>query len=121
MCRTIAVRVEGRDVTLALGRVVNAPRVEAGDAVRLMRSGEAAAAPAADAFVDYHFAEVDRRGSLLWVAVVLVLAAAVALRWRGILAVVGVGLSIAILLKFLVPAILAGKPACSSRWSPRSR
>jgi uncharacterized membrane protein len=111
MCRTIVARVEGRDVTIGLGRVANAPRVEAGDAVRLMRPGDAGVAPASGAFVDYHFAEVDRRGSLLWIAVVLVLAAAVALRWRGVLAVVGVGLSVAILLKFVVPAILAGKPA----------
>jgi uncharacterized membrane protein len=42
--------------------------------------------------------------------VVTVLAAAL-LRWRGVLAVVGVALSVGVVMWFLVPGILAGKPA----------
>jgi uncharacterized membrane protein len=61
--------------------------------------------------VTYHFAEVDRRGSLVWLAIFFVAAAVVFLRGRGVLAVLGVALSLGILLRFVVPAILAGRPA----------
>jgi uncharacterized membrane protein len=100
-CRTIVVETEGREVPLNLQRVTNAPAVGVGDSVRLIRSGSA----------HYEFAEVDRRGSLLWLGVLLAVAAAAFLRWRGVLAVVGVAISLAVVVKFLVPAILAGRPA----------
>jgi uncharacterized membrane protein len=108
-CRTIVVAVEGRQVPLNLQRVRNAPAVGVGDTVRLMRTGE----PSAQGgdFVHYDFAEVDRRGSLLWLAVVLAVVAAAFLRWRGVLAVLGVGVSLAVVVWFLVPSILAGRPA----------
>jgi uncharacterized membrane protein len=105
-CRTIVVAVEGREVALNLQRVRNAPAVGVGDGVRLMRTGEAGAPG-----VHYDFAEVDRRGSLLWLAVLLAVVSAAFLRWRGVLAVLGVGLSLAVVVWFLVPAILAGRPA----------
>ena len=57
-CRTIVVETEGREVPLNLQRVTNAPAVGVGDSVRLIRSGSGS----------YEFAEVDRRGSLLWLA-----------------------------------------------------
>lgn len=111
VCRTIVASVEGREVTLGLSRLRNAPDVSPGDSVRLMRGGGGAAQGGGDDFVDYHFAEVDRRGSLLWLAVLLAAVAAVVLRWRGVLAVLGVAVSLAVLLTFMVPAILAGRPA----------
>ncbi len=110
-CRTIVVSVEGRRVTLGLSRVRNAPAVSPGDAIRLTRGGGGNAQPGNGGFVDYHFAEVDRRGSLLWLAVALAAVAAAVLRWRGVLAVLGVAISLAVLLMFVVPAILAGRPA----------
>jgi uncharacterized membrane protein len=108
-CRTIVVAVEGRDVPLNLQRVRNAPAVGVGDTVRLMRTGEPSAR--GGDFVHYDFAEVDRRGSLLWLALLLAVVAAAFLRWRGVLAVLGVGLSLAVVVWFLVPSILAGRPA----------
>lgn len=113
-CRTIVVAVEGREVPLNLQRVRNAPAVGVGDSVRLMRtggSGDPSLQPQSGGWVHYDFAEVDRRSSLLWLAVLLAAVAAAFLRWRGVLAVVGVGLSLAVVLWFLVPAILAGRPA----------
>jgi uncharacterized membrane protein len=85
--------------------------VEPGDAIRVIRPGSPAVAPPAGQPVHYDFAAVDRRQSLLWIAVLVAVVAAAVLRWRGILAVVGVGLSLAVVLAFLVPAILAGRPA----------
>ena len=110
-CRAIDVTVEGRRATVSLGPVRNAPAVAGGDAVRLLRGGRTDVEPPAGQPVHYEFAEVDRRGSLIWLALVMAVVAAAALRWRGVLAVLGVGLSLAVVLWFLVPAILAGRPA----------
>jgi uncharacterized membrane protein len=76
-----------------------------------MRGGSPDAQPGADRNVAYHFAEVDRRSSLLWLAVLFAAVAAAALRWRGVLAIAGVAASIGVVLWFVVPAILAGRPA----------
>jgi uncharacterized membrane protein len=111
VCRTIVVAVEGREKELALGLVRNAASVGVGDHVRLLRIGDPTVAPSADHAVSYEFAEVDRRGSMLWLAAAFALLAAALLRWRGVLAVLGVVISLGVLLGFLVPAILAGKPA----------
>jgi uncharacterized membrane protein len=99
VCRTIDVTVGGQHKRFGFP-VRNAPEIGVGDHVRLRAAG---------AF--YEFEEVDRRGSMLWLAAVFAVAAAVLLRWRGVLAVAGVAVSIAVLLGFVVPAILAGKPA----------
>jgi uncharacterized membrane protein len=59
----------------------------------------------------YSFVDVDRHGSVLLMGLAFALAAMVLLWWRGLLAVVGVALSILLLTTFLVPALLQGRPA----------
>src|SRR4051812_40130505 len=84
-CRTIEVAVEGARRQFSFP-VRNAPSVGVGDHVRLLRSGAGAAY--------YEFADVDRRGSLLWLAAIFAVVAVALLRWRGALAVLGVVISI---------------------------
>jgi uncharacterized membrane protein len=111
-CRSAVIAVEGRERHVQFGLVGNAPTVGVGDQVRMLRTGDPDAAP--DPGRDgifYDFVEVDRRGSMLWLAIAFAVLAAVLLRWRGVLAVIGLGISVALLLGFVVPAILAGKPA----------
>jgi uncharacterized membrane protein len=110
-CRSIEVAVQGRQTTLWFPNLRNAPAVGPGDSVRLIRGGDATVAPSGDRSIMYQFAEVDRRGSLLWLAVLFVVVAAGLLRWRGVLAIAGVALSLGVVLWFVVPAILAGRPA----------
>ncbi|MGH2941954.1 MAG: YibE/F family protein [Solirubrobacteraceae bacterium] len=59
----------------------------------------------------YAFVGVDRRRSIVMLAIALAGLALLALRWRGLLAVVGVGLSLLLLTTFVVPALLTGRPA----------
>jgi uncharacterized membrane protein len=59
----------------------------------------------------YSFADVDRHGGLLWLGLAVVALALALLRWRGLLAIGGVALSLFIVLGFLVPAILDGRSA----------
>jgi uncharacterized membrane protein len=111
VCRSIDVAVEGQQTKLWFPNLRNAPAVGPGDTVRLMRGGDPNVQPGADQSISYHFTEVDRRGSLIWLAVLFAGVAALFLRWRGVLAVLGVALSLGVVLWFLVPAILAGRPA----------
>ncbi|HWH92253.1 MAG TPA: YibE/F family protein [Baekduia sp.] len=109
-CRALRIRVRGRDVKMSLGPVTSAPAVDAGETIRVapvtMPAGERLPAGAEP----YTFIDVDRHGALLWMGVLVALAATLLLRRRGLLAVLGVALSLVVVLEFLVPAILDGRP-----------
>jgi uncharacterized membrane protein len=57
----------------------------------------------------YQFGDFQRRGTLLWVALLFAAAVVVLGRWRGVLALVGLALSLSVLLLFVLPAILDGR------------
>ncbi|HWI73046.1 MAG TPA: YibE/F family protein [Baekduia sp.] len=109
-CRTAKIRVGDRAATMSLGPTASAPAVSAGETIRVapvtMPAGQRLPAGAEP----YTFVDVDRHGSLLWMGLLVALAAAVLLRGRGLLAVLGVALSLVVVLEFLVPAILDGRP-----------
>jgi uncharacterized membrane protein len=105
-CRSLTVTVAegpdaGRRARLDLGPVDLTPSLSRGDAVRVQRSEPGAA-------TRYAFADVDRRAPMLWLAVALAVLAAVVARWRGLLALLGVAISLVLVVAFLVPAILGG-------------
>ena len=110
-CRQLIISVEAARTTLALGPVQTAPQVGPGDRIRVSKINIASGTPDADKIEPYAFAGVDRHRSVVWLAIALALLALAALRWRGLLAVVGVGLSLLLLTSFVVPALLAGSPA----------
>jgi uncharacterized membrane protein len=101
-CRRLAARVDdgadkGRRVTLDLGPVELTPSLQTGDRIRVQRSGSG-----------YAYADVDRRMPMIWLAIALGILAVLVARWRGLLALVGVAISVVLVVTFLVPAILAG-------------
>jgi uncharacterized membrane protein len=57
----------------------------------------------------YQLVDVQRGSVLLWLGALFVLAVVALGRWRGALSLVGLGLSVLVLVKFLVPALLAGE------------
>jgi hypothetical protein len=59
----------------------------------------------------YTYAGIDRRKPLLWLAVAVAALVALITRVRGVLAIVGLGLSLLLVTRFLVPALLIGRPA----------
>ncbi|MDX6730392.1 MAG: hypothetical protein QOC54_340 [Baekduia sp.] len=109
-CRTLQIRVGTRKASLALGPTLSAPAVSAGETIRVtpvtLPKGETLPRTADP----YSFVDVDRHGSLLLMGLLVALAAGLLLRRRGLLAVLGVALSLLVVLDFLVPAILAGRP-----------
>jgi uncharacterized membrane protein len=111
ICRTLMVRVERRTTKLSVGPVTYAPAVRAGERIRVVKTPAPRGERLPRGAEPYSFVDVDRHGGLLWLGLAVVALALALLRWRGLLAVGGVALSLFIVLAFLVPAILAGRPA----------
>ena len=107
-CGQLQVRLGGASqrslVTVSAAPEVLRSGLRAGDSVELMRTPAATGLP-----VTYSFFSVDR-GTPLWVlAVIFVLVVAAVARLRGLLALVGLGVSAAIVARFMLPALLAGE------------
>jgi uncharacterized membrane protein len=103
-CRRLTIRVHRRSAPLTLGPVSATSSVEPGAAIRVHANPAGSPEP-------YGFVDRDRRGSLLWLGIALAIAAVIVLWWRGALALLGVALSLLVVAKFVVPAILGGEPA----------
>ncbi|WP_211754470.1 YibE/F family protein [Nocardioides gansuensis] len=107
-CGTAQVRVTsgaeaGEQLETLLPSGPGAPEVAEGDAVVLIETSTPDGA--AYSIIDH------QRATELWVlAVAFVLALIAFGRWRGITALAGLALTFALLLLFVVPAILAGEP-----------
>lgn len=93
---------DGRPVVVPLPNGTGAPEVATGDDVVLIRS------TTPDGVV---LTIVDhQRSAGLWVVAVAFVLALVAFgRWRGVTALAGLGVTFAVLLLFVIPAILAGE------------
>lgn len=71
----------------------------------------APAGPGSDPEVSpYQLSDHDRTGPLWLIAAAFVLAVIAFGRWRGVTALIGLAVTFVLLLKFLIPAILAGEP-----------
>lgn len=110
-CRSIVVRIEegadrGRREPILLGPSNVSPTVDAGDGVRVQR---AAGDPKMNV-QRYGFTSVDRRSTMLWLALVFVVLVVLLARWRGLLALAGFAISLLLLTRFLVPAVSDGGP-----------
>lgn len=108
-CQTLQARVDdGPVVRLALGPEELTSSFDAGDRIRVERIQ---AQPGARNVAPYAFASVDRRGTLIWLTIAFAVLVVVMARMRGVLALAGFALSFLLVIKFIVPAILAGSPA----------
>ncbi len=97
---------EGTTQALALGIAGEAVAdLSVGDSIRVLR----AEAPDTG-LVTYSFSDFERRGTLLWLALAFALLVLVFARLRGALSLLGLGLSLGIIVVFIVPAILSGEP-----------
>ena len=107
-CGSAEVRVttgadEGQEITTPLPNGPGAPKIAEGDDVVLIQT----TSPDGEVYsiVDH------QRASELWILVAAFVLALVAFgRWRGVTALAGLAATFALLLFFVVPAILAGEP-----------
>ena len=56
----------------------------------------------------YYFADFERRTPLLWLGVIFAVAVIALGRWRGLRALVGLGITLVVLITFMLPALLEG-------------
>ncbi|MGH9266527.1 MAG: YibE/F family protein, partial [Acidimicrobiales bacterium] len=109
-CRDVTVRLdsgpeEGQTTTLDVTEGPDQPTLREGDRVVLGRAAD----PGSD--VAYYFSDYQRRTPLLLLGLLFALAVVGLARWRGAAALVGLGVSLLVLVRFVLPAILAGESA----------
>lgn len=86
--------------------------ISPGDSVRVTPSGVPEDAQVGGVPVDrYAFADFERRSPLIWLAVAFCALVIVTARWRGLRALLGLAVSLAIVVFFVVPAIAEGASA----------
>jgi uncharacterized membrane protein len=107
-CRVVTLRLEqgpdrGSTTTIELPDVESTPDLAAGERVILERPPEPIPG------VPYGFFDRIRTPSLLWLAVIFAALVVLLGRMRGLAALVGLVVSIAVLLVFVIPAILQGE------------
>lgn len=108
-CQRITVRIdEGSDAGASVEQVGGANATErtgVGDRVVLIRS------PGDVPLVErYQLSDVQRGRSLVALALLFAVAVVALGRWRGLLALAGLGVSLVVLVLWLVPALLDGRP-----------
>lgn len=96
-------RDRGERVTLTMPGTDAAPKFRVGDRIEVFANG--AGAPEPYAFSDFERGAPITLLALLFGALVIVLG-----RWKGVLSLIGLGLSLIVVLRFIVPAILDGSP-----------
>ena len=109
-CLTLVVQLRtgpeaGRAVTVPVGNAGSA-RLKAGDLVRLGRAVDPTTRQAS-----YLFDDVVRDAPLAWLAAVFAVVVVVVARWRGLAALAGLGVTYLVLVAFVLPALLVGRPA----------
>jgi uncharacterized membrane protein len=105
-CGNITVRIAGtsRQVTVQVPPEVSHSGLQAGDQVQLVRAPPGQGQPAS-----YTYFTTDRRGSLFWFAAVLVTVVIAVARWRGLMALVTLGVGAWTITQFVLPALMAGE------------
>src|SRR2546423_6307231 len=117
-CKTIVAEItqgpdKGQKTKLLIVGTAGFGNVAAGDRIRVFKTPAppAGAPPVVTSLPPYSFADCDRRTPMLWLAIgfaVLLLATG---RLHGLRALIGLVASLAIVVEFLVPAILHGHSA----------
>ena len=95
---------EGDEVDLLIADTIP----DTGDRVRLFKVDIPPGVEAPNV-EPYSFADFERRGSMLGLALAFCAAVVALGRWRGLRALIGLGASLAVVLFFIVPAILDGR------------
>jgi uncharacterized membrane protein len=113
-CRSVTVELgEGEDTGRRATLTVNDPPdrldLDVGDRVRVAKNQLPPEAQLGGVKLDrYSLADFERRRPLLWLAAGFAALVLLTGRWKGLRALVGLGASLAIIIFFVVPAILDG-------------
>jgi uncharacterized membrane protein len=116
-CQVVTARVlsgsdKGTTTSFDFLPTPGASRLAAGDRVRLLRNPPAPqGAPPGQRISKYSFSDYDRRLPLMWLGIAFVTLLLATGRLHGLRALVGLGVSLLIVLKFVIPSILQAHSA----------
>ena len=109
-CERVLIAIEsgphaGNRTLLELSPGPGQPSLVPGDEIRIVRQTDPYGTPM------YSFDDYSRGFPLALIALVFVVTVCVVARWRGLRALLGLGFAFGVLVIFLLPALLDGKPA----------
>jgi uncharacterized membrane protein len=113
-CYRVSVRLrtgpdQGRLAGFTIGQTTENIRLSVGDRIRVYRLPLAQGANVVGLKLDrYGFSDYERQRPLAWLTAIFCLVVLAAGRLRALRALIGLGLSLVIIVKFVVPAILDG-------------
>jgi uncharacterized membrane protein len=112
-CRRVEIELEsgadrGKRYKLQLGSGGLNPQLDVGNAVRVTHNVVPPGAPAGSV-PEYSLSDFERRAPMLWLAIAFALLVVLFGRVRGALSLAGLLVSLAVVLVFIVPAILEGE------------
>lgn len=100
---------EGRRFPLTLPGTDAAPEVQEGDRIKVLANAPGVEAAAGDVEA-YAFSDFERGRPVALLAIVFAVLVIALGRVKGMLSLIGLGLSLIVVLQFIVPAILDGSP-----------
>ena len=114
-CQLATARLEsgpdaGRRIRLQLGATGLDPDLDPGDGIKVAEAPEPPPGAPPVAGTGYTLVDFERGTPMLVLALIFVLAVLVFARLRGALSLLGLGMSLVVVLVFVVPAILDGEP-----------
>jgi uncharacterized membrane protein len=113
VCRDATARLtngpeSGQSTTLEITESPDQPTLRAGDRIILGRAADPGQP------VEYFFSDYQRRTPLLALGLLFAVAVVGLARWRGLAALLGLGVSLIVIVRFVLPAILAGENALAA-------
>jgi uncharacterized membrane protein len=106
-CRRVSVDLgHGRETSFTILGQIGSIALAPGDHIRVYKNYVPPGAKKLDA---YSFSDYDRRGAMLWLAAGFAVLLLLTGRLRGLRALVGLAASLAIVIEFVIPAILHGR------------
>jgi uncharacterized membrane protein len=113
VCRDVTARLDsgpekGDTTTLNITESPDQPTLSRGDHIVLGRAADPGQP------VAYFFSDFQRRTPLLALGLLFAVAVVGLARWRGLAALIGLGVSLLVLVRFVLPAILAGESALAA-------
>ncbi len=96
---------KGKHTLLEIPPGPDQPKLKVGDHIRVSRQNDPTGTP------NYAFEDYSRGLPLTLIVIFFVVVVVAVARWRGLRAVIGLGLAFAVLIEFMLPALLDGKPA----------
>ncbi|MBA2579334.1 MAG: YibE/F family protein [Thermoleophilaceae bacterium] len=112
-CRRVDVKLlsgpdRGTRAVFRTGEAGFDPEVDVGDRLRLVKN-ETPVGGEGGSIEPYSLTDFERRSTIQWLLLGFVALVVAFGRWRGALAVVGLGISLAVVIQFVLPAMLDGR------------